>query len=358
MSEDDDKPTEEEREQIKRQIKEEERQEEEYGAEIQRIERAHNLTDQYVQGIGVVLANARLHTPFVINEAVPEGFIAFIAGKPGCGKTWLAYDAALAVARARPWLGFGVPQPGKVLILNYDNPPRELGRQMLRLGAKDDDPIFVHSIATVLPPEGLPGILQIPDFIEQVCMIISVVRPRLIVVDSLRQAHTGDEGSSRDMSRVMSCLRQMTQYNSALLVVHHLRKSPVGKHDEDEDPLRGSGEIEASLDVVMLTRGGTLQLRKTRGWKPQLRECDYEITDDGDSTIIKTGQTFAVLVAAMADGEPRTRRDIAAALVLTQDAASRLVDRALEADIIEDYRRGKGTRSFILSERGGNAPAR
>jgi hypothetical protein len=306
--------------------------------EIARIEEAARFEEVYIQDAATLLANAPLDTPFVVDQVMPDEGIVFLAGRPGSMKSWLAYDAALAVARKRPWLSFDVPDKGKVLVLNFDNPSHELGRRFRRLGLKPDDPIYFHSPAAKLPPEGLPAMLQLPQAIEPIHMILSRIRPHLVIVDSYRQSHTGEEHSSQDMGRVMSCLRSMAGFGCCVLVLHHLRKQGQQQKEDDDEPLRGSTEIEASADVIMLAKDGIITLKKTRGWKPLILECDYLVKDDGESTLVQTRGELTALIAALQQG-PLSRQDIQTQLGIGRDAAQRLIDRAKAAGVVQDKAR-------------------
>lgn len=314
--------------------------------EIAELERAAWLEEIYIQSAGTLLASAKLETQFVITGALPEQAIGFLVGRPEAGKSFLAYDAALAVARGRPWLGFDVPEPGRVLVLNYDNPHTELGRRFLKLGMTKDDPIWFHSIAAAQPPEGLPALLRIPDSLYALMAVISRIRPSLVILDALRQAHTLEERSSQDMAMVMACLRQMTQYGASVLALHHLRKKQQGKEEDDAEAMRGSTEIEASADSIMLVRQGRVELMKSRGWKPEITECDFSVTDEGDRTFVRSGQTFEALEAVMQAG-PLTEMELARALGLSRESVDRLLRRALAAGIVVDgLRTPKGSRGW------------
>lgn len=321
--------------------------------EIARIEKAAQFEEVYIQSAAALLASAPLDTPFVIDQAIPNEGICFLAGRPGSMKSWLAYDAAIAVARRRPWLSFDVPKKGGVLVLNFDNPSHELGRRFRRLGLQPDDPIFFHSPAAKLPPEGLPAMLQLPQAIEPIHMILGRLRPSLVIIDSYRQSHTGEEHSSQDMGRVMSCLRSMAGFGCAMLVVHHLRKQGQQQKEDDEEPLRGSTEIEASADSIMIAKDGVIALRKTRGWKPIVTECDYLVEDNEEDTrtFVRTRGELNALIAVL-EKKPLAAREITRKLGISSKAGERLIERAIIAGVVRRKPRtdARDRRLFELAE--------
>lgn len=179
----------------------------------------------------------------LVEGAIPAGAITLIVGEPGAKKSWLAYALAMATARKDEWLGRTVTPhgpSGNVLVLNYDNPTPECGRRFKRLGMIESDSVFFHSVD--LEP------LRLPRCKDEIRAITSAVRPSLIIADSFRQSHEGDENSSKEMAEVMGCYKSLCAFGCAVVIVHHASKSElasgVGK-------ARGSGEIVASADAMI-----------------------------------------------------------------------------------------------------------
>ena len=218
---------------------------------------------------------------FLVAGAIPAGGVTFIAGKPGAKKSWLAYSLMLAVARGESWLGFGPAAQGSVLLLNYDNPLDLMARRLVQLDMRDDDQLFVHSNAR--------DPWKMPAKFDHVVAIWRKLKPRLVVVDSFRQSSTLDENSSKDMGQLMDLFKSLTVGGTAVVVIHHLAKGG--------DPLRGSGEIEASADAVIVVTSVKKTLapaidqafwEKHRGWEPadEIR-LDFEVIDNGPLTSVR-----------------------------------------------------------------------
>lgn len=268
---------------------------EERAAEEWEARKARMLRPPWVIGAGEMLRAAEVETPFLVPAAVPAGAITLIVGEPGAKKSWLAYGLALAVAAAAEgdrsrseWLGLPVtPQgpTGSVLVLNYDNPTNECGRRFKRLGMKESDPIFFHSVDTAP--------LRLMQHAEDVEAMVAALRPSLVVADSLRQSHESDENSSKEMADVMSVYKKLRAYNCAVVVVHHTRKGEL------ESPgvarARGSSEISASTDAqIDVSRSGSADVdnavwTKHRGWVlSELEETkSFEVADIGDRTVLR-----------------------------------------------------------------------
>lgn len=265
-----------------------------------------------------LLAIAKDKPDFLFHDVLTANSLFMLAGKPGCKKSWLAYDMVLALVQNRPWLGVqpvkgahGETIKRRALVLNFDNPAFELGRRFKRLGLKPEDPVLFHSVGTQLPPIDLPPLLQLPLCLDAIMALLFVHRPDIVLIDSLRQAHTGDEASSEDMSRLMGCLRQMTHYGATVLVLHHTRKSAGDKGDiEDIDNARGSSAISAALDGMLVADDkGNLRWSKTRLWEPTKAERNFRVVDDGDTTRVEDTNTntkiLGIIRDAGSDGVPR-----------------------------------------------------
>lgn len=337
-------------------------------------ERGHQLRDLYITGAADLLSRAELETRFLIKDALPEAGVGMLVGRPGDGKSWVAYDLALAVARARPWLIFrngvrrldGTARARPVLVLNYDNPEAELGRRFLRMGMTARDPIHFHSLASVTPPSGLPAILRLPQAFEGLLMIIESIRPGLILIDSLRQAHTLEESGSRDMGVIAACLRQMTQFGASVLAIHHLRKKGGDKEKERnlntdldlDEAIRGSGELVASADVTMHIAmtdklsgevRGALKIAKTRGWTPSIAECDYKIRDSGDTTLVEPGGRLDVVLGNIKKHGPITRRDLQRKIGgLTAEKLRELINLCIDFGKVKEISRQGETRALVI----------
>lgn len=237
-------------------------------------------------GAKEMLAAAQIEPSFLVRNMIPAGAITLMVGIPGAKKSWLAYSLALATARCADWLGVPVTpkSSSNVLILNYDNPTPECGRRFKRLGMRDDDPIFFHSVD--LNP------LRLPAAADSIRAIVQHLSPSLVVVDSFRQAHESDENSSSDMAKVMGCYKTLYASGCAVVIVHHANKSELAT---GLSKTRGSGEIPASADCqidVSFDKDADSDIAlwsKHRSW--EIADLDasveFELVDRGESTILK-----------------------------------------------------------------------
>lgn len=256
-------------------------------AELRRLERAADLCRApNIVGASAVLARAQLRPTWLVPEMIPAGEVVLITGAPGALKSWLAYDLVMAVAAQRPWLGV-LPAPAAsafkcaALVFNYDNSTGELGRRFLRLGLEGDHPVSFHSLDVGAP-------LRLPDSAADLAAIVDYLHPRVVLVDSLRQAHTAEENSSKEMMAVMSGLKRLYAFGSTVIVVHHSGKT-VGPTSKS----RGSEEIDASAGAVIhvapMQGVQAAHWAKHRSWPmPEAAETVYfEVKDEGAATHVR-----------------------------------------------------------------------
>lgn len=294
----------------------------------------------YLLRSGQVLDEASTETDWLVEGLIPAGQITMVIGARGSTKSWLAYDLAIKAARGTPWLGRPLCKSGPVLVLSYDNPPKECGRRFKRLGLEATDPITFHA------PDG-------PQYLRLGCVtdgehgwqhsdllrgIIKRTRPVLVVVDSFRQAHTKDENSSNDMQWVMSEIKTWTSAGATVVIVHHAALSAEGSVRS-----RGSGEIEGSADAVIAVQKGKSTWTKTRSWQPPIEPLavEFEVTDTSQTTTAVTvvdpfaGVDPALVTACrewIAANPKAPRKDLMAALGGKSSTLNRIA-KAIESGL-------------------------
>ena len=91
--------------------------------------------------------------------------------------------------------------------------------------------------------------LDDPDHLAQVVKHIRDRQIRLVVVDTFVRVHGKDENSNTEMAMLFKCFREMMDAGSAVVCLHHHRKSGTGSPVAHE-ATRGAGEIAAQADIM------------------------------------------------------------------------------------------------------------
>jgi hypothetical protein len=185
----------------------------------------------------------------------PQG-ILFVGGEPKVGKSLLVANLALALAAGQDRAGFTIPAARRILVCQFELPTPQfvsrLAAMRRPLGAAADRNLLVDTRATghlLSAPQGLTHFL---DAARQ-------ASAEVIVLDPLYSTHDQDENDTRSMAALcQSLLRLRDVTKTALIVVHHVRKS-IGR-EEIGSAFRGSSALHAVGDsYLLLTRPSASQ---------------------------------------------------------------------------------------------------
>jgi len=93
------------------------------------------------------------------------------------------------------------------------------------------------------------------DQLERLQRTVAALRPRLLVLDPFIRVANIDENSAQEVSAVLGSLRALQrEHDVAVLLVHHMRKSPSAHLGQQ---VRGSSDFAAWTDsAVYLVRQG------------------------------------------------------------------------------------------------------
>ncbi len=183
--------------------------------------------------------------------------VGIVAGLPKALKTWVATELAVAVASGKDALGrFPVRQVGPVLVYAAeDDLPSMRTRFQAVADARGvtlkDTPVYLIDLPALR--------LDDPVQLRRLHSTVATLRPRLLVLDPFIRIVRVDENSAQEVSAVLGSLRTLQrELDVAVLLVHHMRKSPSAHLGQQ---LRGSGDFAAWYDsAIYLVRDGPADL--------------------------------------------------------------------------------------------------
>jgi hypothetical protein len=184
--------------------------------------------------------------------------VGIVGGQPKCLKTWLATELALAVASGGQALGrFCAKQQGPVLFFAAeDTAPAMRARFEATASARGirlaDVPVLLLDLAELR--------LNDQKHLDRLRRTVATVQARLLVLDPFVRVARLDENSAQEVSAVLGALRTIQRdLQVAVLVVHHMRKSPSAHLGQQ---LRGSGDFAAWSDsgLYLVRRGEDMVL--------------------------------------------------------------------------------------------------
>jgi putative DNA primase/helicase len=179
---------------------------------------------------------------------LPSGFLTIVAGEPGQGKSVLCLRIAASYLLGVTWpdgTSF-TKDKGAVLWCEAE------AAQALNLERAKAWGLPLERIYTPLDDPLADIQLDIPEHQQVVKSLAGQAEVRLIVVDSLRGIHRGDENSSASMEIVKWLAELARDTGKPILLTHHLRKRGILDVGDKVtlDRIRGSSAIIQAARMV------------------------------------------------------------------------------------------------------------
>ena len=175
---------------------------------------------------------------WVVDAMLPASGLSMLAAKPKVGKSTLARNLALCVARGEDFLGRGVAA-GAVLYFALEEKRGEVAAHFQRMGGSDEN-ILVHVGSA---PE---------DALREFADLLRAHRPALAIVDPvLKMVRLRDASDYAEVSAKLEPLLDLARETGAhILVTHHLGKNDRG----DGDAVLGSTALFGAVDTLIELR--------------------------------------------------------------------------------------------------------
>ena len=178
---------------------------------------------------------------YVVAGMFAKGNAVILNAREKSGKGFLMLDVAISIALGQPFLGREVKQ-GPVIYLALEESLQTIrDRLRSRAGGATGFPVYTA------PLDGSHGEsfqLDNPGSVQDLMTIVKKHRPAMIVIDTLREAHTGRENESDDMTDLIRPIRMVAhETNTCIVVTHHSSKAGGP---------RGSTSIPAAFDDVFV----------------------------------------------------------------------------------------------------------
>ncbi len=182
-----------------------------------------------------LFAKPEIEVNWLVEGIFPAGGLSCIVGKPKTGKSTLARQEALAIARGDDFLGRNTQQ-GPVVIYSLEEKESEIKKHFREMGAEGEEPIYSYSGGAT------------KDAIEQIGAAIHEVHPVLVVIDPLfRLVRVKDGNDYAQMTQAI----EPRDTGAHLQFVHH---APKAEREEAGDAVLGSTAIFASVDTLLLIK--------------------------------------------------------------------------------------------------------
>lgn len=211
---------------------------------------AFSLADLYKKDLPV---------KWLVHDLIPLDAITAITGDSNSFKTFITQALAANVADGEPFLGhFPVEARGPVLIVDEENSQTLLKKRFRDLGVPESADIRFLSF------RGFRADSE--RSIKRLKEVVDALRPTLIVLDSLVDIHSRNENDGIEMAGIFNALRKnILTPDSALVVIHHRRKTQAGQGGNVGQNIRGSTGIRGAIDAhLAIDRKGKNDARITQ----------------------------------------------------------------------------------------------
>ena len=188
---------------------------------------------------------------FAVDGLIAQG-LYILAGAPKVGKSWLALDLCLSIAKGEKVLGRTISQ-GKTLYLCLEDSYERIQKRLYEITDEPTEKLFFAVMAETIG-NGLE--IQIERFKSEHADL------KLVVIDTLQKVRGSTENSYGSDYKELSVLKGLAdKLRITVLLVHHTRKC------KDNDPfnmISGSAGISGCVDgslVLIETKRGSRTAR-------------------------------------------------------------------------------------------------
>ncbi len=184
---------------------------------------------------------------------IPRGLLTVLGASQGSGKSFVATDLAYRIIHNQGFPdGTSVKRPGaNVIYVDAEMVPQILNERSQNYGM-DRKKLFV-----MLPELGDMIDLGKEHYRERLSEMTAILKPELIIIDSLSSIHNGGQNNVEDVRSLIGYLTRLVGWaNCGLMLVHHIRKPAGGGQrmmnvDLGMEDLSGSGYITQQARVVL-----------------------------------------------------------------------------------------------------------
>jgi hypothetical protein len=186
--------------------------------------------------LGDLLSRPVVPVDWVLRERLAAGSVSIVASKPKVGKSTLARNLALAIARGESFLGWPVKH-GPVLYLALEERSEDVAADFRAMGADGSEDILLADAGTAL----------------DVVTILWERKPVLLVVDPLfRLLNVKDEKAYAEMYGALGPLIDVARETGThICCLHH--SSKLAKSEAIDAPL-GSTALGGAVSTLLVMR--------------------------------------------------------------------------------------------------------
>lgn len=317
-----------------------------------------------VMDLSQVLVKPDIHNKVEINwiipNLIPAGYVSLFVGDPKSGKTWLALRLATDLSKGGSILdGLFQAEPVKVLYVMGDTGSQLVNYRLQKTGWEYNEDNIRFAYAEDIRSAGGDLNLSFPEGSKLLGELAMAWGARLIIVDTLTSLHGSDENNNKEMSVIISRLRDLAiATNAGLVVLHHSRKKKrnemnleMTQHDSVGAGVlsRLVGNIVGIERKVSETGEANFLVRSLASWFREFKPFSFTLKDEfqGGRDLVKmTLDTpeidknskdivIRAIKASYWDGEQFTRADVIKRTRLSEKTVSTILNELVNEGVVK-----------------------
>ncbi len=287
--------------------------------------------------------------------------ITVIGGGSKIGKTIFALNLGLSLAQGKPYLGFPIASPVRVLFVQQEVRDVSVQKRLKSMLA-----------GITIPPDrfyykGMSGLkIDTPEGIRTLKEWVSTIKPQVLILDPLYKFHSRNENSSQEMLTVIEELDRLREdYGIAVLIVHHHRKPQQGER-LGALQLRGSSVLfdygDSYLTLNYCKKGKDIlrldfELRNAESPSPILIRRDANLWYEGIGILGRKKIDVGVIIKALNDlldknvAQKVTQKELIDKMskeqMVSEATVRRQIKEAIKVGLIIKEQTGKRSQAYL-----------
>lgn len=230
------------------------------------------------------LALPRAPETWLIQSLLPASGSMLLYGDPKVGKSYAALQLACCLASGDQWLGFSIPSKRRVVYVQLDT-PRSLWAERIDKLRHDGLPTDLVYFADRDTLQTFPFDVLNPEHFKLLSSSLMALEPDVVVVDTIREAHSADENDSTEMQSAIAHL-EAAIHPAAMVLIAHARKPSAERGYDLMNDNRGSNYLVGRMDAIVRMSRSSLRassrvLEEASLKLERLDNGTWKLADDG-----------------------------------------------------------------------------
>lgn len=285
---------------------------------------------------------------YIVDNWLPVGGLISVFAARGVGKTWLALELALSVAKGKDFFDWPITKPRRVLYIDGEMSLSMLQERIRNLSNGEvPENLFILPVSLLRRDKRTLNIHQTKTQ-QEINKCLDAFKeqgnqPDLIILDNLSALGRGiDDNNNSDQENFLDWLLELRSLGYSVLTIDHEGKS-------SDKGSRGASRKEDFLDTVIRLKARNedsnganfeISFTKVRGERPNPHKLTVQLTSDEeghlkwDTDSIENMPAYLKIVMAIHEHSPKTQADIVKILGVTKQYVSSQIKSLAEKELI------------------------